>query len=82
MGSNVDGRLGLQDRSIHQTCSPCLVEALVPFKARDISCGWAHTLACTDQGQLFSWGLGEFGALGTGDTRTCWTPTEVSLPNK
>jgi alpha-tubulin suppressor-like RCC1 family protein len=30
----------------------------------NISCGGRHTLAVTEDGELFSWGLGRFGALG------------------
>ena len=29
-----------------------------------VSCGSRHTLAVTEDGEVFSWGLGHFGALG------------------
>lgn len=29
-----------------------------------ISCGAAHTVLCTDEGQAYSWGEGFYGALG------------------
>ena len=36
--------------------------------------------ALIDNGNLFAWGLGDYGALGTGEFRSCSTPTKVKLP--
>lgn len=33
-----------------------------------IDCGASHTVAVTDDGQVYTWGRGKFGALGHGDT--------------
>lgn len=38
--------------------------------------------ALMDNGILFAWGLGDYGALGTGEFRSCSTPTKVKLPTK
>lgn len=70
MGSNSEGRLGIGDKSVRLTSSPCLVERLGSYKAISLSCGWGHTVVVTEQGSAFSWGVGEFGALGTGNTET------------
>ena len=33
-----------------------------------VSCGWNHTLCLDENGGVWTWGCGEFGQLGTGDT--------------
>ena len=80
MGSNSEGRLGVGDKSLRSSSSPCLVEALTNFKSIRISCGWGHSAVVTDDGQLFTWGVGEFGALGNSTSENQWTPSRVVLP--
>ncbi|OMJ83974.1 hypothetical protein SteCoe_13307 [Stentor coeruleus] len=80
MGSNSDGRLGLGDRSLRQSSSPCLVEGLLNYRCIKISCGWGHTAVITEEGNVFSWGVGEFGALGSGGTENAWSPVKALLP--
>ena len=79
MGSNSEGRLGIGNRSIRQSASPCLVESLSGHTAEYVACGWGHT-AVVSQGAVFTWGVGEYGALGVGDVETQWLPVQVSLP--
>lgn len=43
-----------------------------------VSCGARHTIAVTEEGQVFSWGLGHFGVLGRSYTRFDHEP-EVAL---
>ena len=81
MGSNLDGRLGIGTKSITHSTSPCLVEELAKYKAKHVSSGWAHSVVLTDKGEGFAWGLGEYGALGTGSTETQWSPGAVLLPD-
>mmetsp|Transcript_32287 Transcript_32287/g.55841 ORF Transcript_32287/g.55841 Transcript_32287/m.55841 type:complete len:1231 (-) Transcript_32287:173-3865(-) len=80
MGSNAAGRLGIGDQNLTQCSSPCLVEGLTSYRCIDVSCGWGHTVAVTEDGSVFSWGVGDYGALGTGNTDTQWTPTQVRVP--
>lgn len=80
MGSNNDGRLGLGNKSIRQSSSPCLVEGLTSYKCIKLSCGWGHTAVITDDGSVFSWGVGEFGALGNGKGENAWSPIKCLLP--
>lgn len=80
MGSNSDGRLGLGDKSLRQSSSPCLVEGLLNYRSVKISCGWGHTGVITDEGSVFLWGVGEFGALGTGGAENSWLPVKALLP--
>lgn len=79
MGNNYDGRLGLGDRSISHSSSPRLVESLLSCIIEDISAGWGHTLACSREGDCFAWGLGEFGALGTGGSESQWAPVQLQF---
>ncbi len=46
-----------------------------------VACGFAHTLAVTKNGKLFSWGLGRYGALGLGDFNSKSVPTEITFFN-
>jgi X-linked retinitis pigmentosa GTPase regulator len=80
MGSNTDGRLGIGSRTIRNSASPCLVEDLSSCICSKVSCGWAHTAVITETGDVFVWGLGEFGALGTGSTESRYSPAQMSLP--
>ena len=79
--------------------TPKLVLPLLGIRIVDVQCGSSHTIAreasavenlgdgkirCVG-GRLFSWGKGEFGQLGHGDTRTQPLPKEIkkgSLSNK
>jgi len=37
-------------------------------QARRLACGWNHSAALSDTGQLFTWGKFDSGALGLGET--------------
>ena len=43
-----------------------------------IVCGYAHTLALSDEGELFSWGANSYGQLGTGNKANLVTPSRVT----
>jgi len=79
MGSNADGRLGIGDRSLALASTPCLVEGLASFRAVEIACGWGHTAAVLDNGKAFTWGVGDYGALGISECITQWKPVQVQL---
>ena len=42
-----------------------------------ISAGYRHSAAVTSDGQLFTWGEGDFGRLGHGDSQFRFVPTLV-----
>ncbi|EKX72652.1 Regulator of chromosome condensation RCC1 domain containing protein [Theileria equi strain WA] len=42
-----------------------------------VSCGANHTLITTSNGSLYSWGIGAFGVLGTGNINNNFTPSKV-----
>ncbi|XP_015429351.1 PREDICTED: LOW QUALITY PROTEIN: E3 ubiquitin-protein ligase HERC2 [Dufourea novaeangliae] len=74
-GEGEDGKLG------HGNClsldKPRLIEALKSKRIRDIACGSGHSAAITSSGELYTWGLGEYGRLGHGDTSTQLKPKLV-----
>ena len=80
MGSNSEGRLGLGDKSLRSSPSPCLVEGLISFRCVKVSCGWGHSAVTTEDGNIFTWGVGEFGALGTGSSENAWSPVKALIP--
>ncbi|RLN36612.1 hypothetical protein BBJ28_00003973 [Nothophytophthora sp. Chile5] len=49
-------------------------------RVRDLACGLGHTLALMESGELYAWGNGSNGRLGTGDTSDRSNPTKVALP--
>ncbi|XP_017695564.1 PREDICTED: E3 ubiquitin-protein ligase HERC2-like, partial [Lepidothrix coronata] len=55
---------------------PMLVTGLKGLKVIDVSCGSgdAQTLAVTENGQVWSWGDGDYGKLGRGGSDGCKTP--------
>jgi alpha-tubulin suppressor-like RCC1 family protein len=61
MGSNIDGQLGIGDRTIIQKTSPILIESMVIYKPLHVSCGGGHSAIVMDNGELFTWGLGHQG---------------------
>ena len=78
MGNNTYGKLGIHSKSVSKSSSPCLVEALVQYKAIKISCGKGHTAAIVDDGQLVTWGCGLDGQLGLGNLQNYSAPQLVS----
>lgn len=42
-----------------------------------IVCGYAHTLALTDEGSLYAWGANSYGQLGTGNKANLVSPSRV-----
>ncbi|KAI8508669.1 E3 ubiquitin-protein ligase herc2, partial [Branchiostoma belcheri] len=74
-GEGDDGKLGHFSR---MNCDkPRLIEALKSKRVRDIACGSSHSAAVTSNGELYTWGLGEYGRLGHGDNTTQLRPKQV-----
>lgn len=74
-GEGDDGKLGHFSRI---NCEkPRLIEALKSKRVRDIACGSSHSAAITSNGDLYTWGLGEYGRLGHGDNTTQLKPKQV-----
>ncbi|PHJ25322.1 regulator of chromosome condensation repeat-containing protein, partial [Cystoisospora suis] len=59
------------------TPKPSRVRFKDKCKIARISCGSDHTLALTDRGSLYAWGVGMYGNLGQGDTLDAYKPVKV-----
>ena len=77
-GWGSSGKLGLGDTN--DRLVPTLVGAEEVFggsQVRTIACGNVHTLAVTEAGELWAWGLGAQGRLGLNDEQDRLVPTRV-----
>lgn len=74
-GEGEDGKLGHGNRLTLE--KPKMIESLKQKKIRDIACGSAHSAAISSQGELYTWGLGEYGRLGHGDNNTLLKPKMI-----
>ena len=54
MGSNIDGRLGINNKNIKYRPSPCLVESIQNQEVNFISCGGGHSIIITVDGNAFT----------------------------
>ena len=77
-GRGQHGRLG--HGLVEDEPSPRLVEALVGSPVTLISCGEYHTLAASNNGSLFAFGLGLAGRLGLGHEEDQLEPVVVAGP--
>eukprot|EP01025_Chloroclados_australasicus_P025419 TRINITY_DN2539_c0_g1_i1.p2 TRINITY_DN2539_c0_g1~~TRINITY_DN2539_c0_g1_i1.p2 ORF type:complete len:402 (-),score=54.71 TRINITY_DN2539_c0_g1_i1:677-1882(-) len=69
------GNLGDGER--HDRWQPTQVQGLTGVKLQQISCGWRHNLALSQDGIMFVWGWNKYGQLGTGDNQD--RPTAVPV---
>ncbi len=74
-GGGEHGQLGHGNKE-NQT-RPTLVEYLAGTRLSQVTCGWSHTVALTDQGGVWSFGNGDHGKLGHGDTEKVFVPKVV-----
>lgn len=44
-----------------------------------VACGYAHTLALTDEGFVYAWGANAYGQLGTGNKSNQALPTLINM---
>jgi X-linked retinitis pigmentosa GTPase regulator len=79
MGSNKQGRLGINNATIKFVSRPVLIESLVDYQIVDLSCGASHSAAVSTSGAVFTWGSGSSGALGFSESDCAWQPSKVSL---
>uniref|UniRef100_A0A667YKS2 RCC1 and BTB domain containing protein 2 n=2 Tax=Myripristis murdjan TaxID=586833 RepID=A0A667YKS2_9TELE len=77
-GYNCNGQLGLGNNGNQQT--PCRIAALqgVNIVQVRVACGYAHTLALTDEGFVYAWGANSYGQLGTGNKSNQALPTLIN----
>uniref|UniRef100_A0A8D3BQR0 RCC1 and BTB domain containing protein 2 n=1 Tax=Scophthalmus maximus TaxID=52904 RepID=A0A8D3BQR0_SCOMX len=75
-GYNCNGQLGLGNNGNQQT--PCRIAALQGVNIVQVACGYAHTLALTDEGFVYAWGANSYGQLGTGNKSNQALPTQIN----
>lgn len=78
-GSWLKGGGQLGHNSTKSFSTPTLVESFAKYgaKASAVSCGSQHTLILTDDGEVLSCGVGEYGRLGTGSTTDSLIPQSL-----
>lgn len=76
-GGGEHGQLGHGDK-VNKTV-PTLVRSLVDKLVVQVTCGWSHTVALTDTGEVFTWGNGDHGKLGHNDTNKVTVPKMVEV---
>ncbi|XP_063224238.1 RCC1 and BTB domain-containing protein 1-like isoform X3 [Bacillus rossius redtenbacheri] len=75
-GYNGNGQLGIGN-NVNQL-NPCRVSGLQDKVVVKAACGYAHTLALTDAGELFAWGANSYGQLGTGNKSNVSSPVRIA----
>lgn len=88
-GQNFSRQLGLYTKKKSEMPENCVIEEMVmtprvlPFSIKHsvakVACGAQFTLAVTKTGNLWSWGAGESGQLGTGRCKTKEVPSECVI---
>ncbi|KAI4385471.1 hypothetical protein MLD38_003493 [Melastoma candidum] len=76
-GKSKRGQLGL-GKDVIEALLPSRVEALSNEKIIQVSFGWGHALARTEDGKLFGWGYFADGRIGTIDGKAECSPLEKS----
>ncbi|KAG9491407.1 hypothetical protein GDO78_000091 [Eleutherodactylus coqui] len=76
-GYNGNGQLGLGSSGNQPT--PCRIATLQGIRVEQVVCGYAHTLALTDEGVMYAWGANSYGQLGTGNKSNQAYPVQVCV---
>jgi alpha-tubulin suppressor-like RCC1 family protein len=59
----------------------CVSKSITKDRFVDVACGFGHSLALTDTGRVYAWGINMKGQLGLGDIKPRYQPTEMELAN-
>ena len=57
--------------------TPTIIDGLVTCQVVQLSCGELHAMGVTSEGEVFGWGVGKDGRLGTGTETNCLVPKEI-----
>lgn len=76
-GNGDDGRLG--HGNIETYLEPTLISSLNDIPVRVIACGGSHSGVTAINGDVYLWGSGQHGQLGTGMLRSRRVPTKIRL---
>ena len=70
---------GLGNKTNEDVEEPRQVQEFVKKPLKQICAGQFHSIVLTQENELYTWGYGIYGRLGTGKTDTKGTPTRISL---
>ena len=76
-GSDYSGCIGCDGELGDNVLTPYKVESLIGKRVKKIASGDSHVVALTDEGEVYTWGCGEFGRLGFGHEDDCSVPQRV-----
>jgi len=79
-GDNKSSQVGNGDSIT--VLSPFLVSRFITTKVTRVACGSYHTLAVTENGEVYSWGFNNYGQIGCGSTASQGSPRKISFPVK
>jgi alpha-tubulin suppressor-like RCC1 family protein len=65
-GLNLDGRLGVGAKPDLKCNSSSPFKVKLSAPAAKVKCGFSHTCVQLNNEEMYAWGLGDYGALGTG----------------
>ena len=74
-GNTQSGQLGVGYTTNKTIDVPMKIDLQVQLVK--ITCGAGHSVALSENGRLYSWGLNVLGQLGQGDTEPRWSPTLI-----
>ena len=73
-GENHVGQLGLGNTTYYN--KPQKITGITE-KVTDVKSGYYHSIALTQNGEVYTWGYNYYGQCGTGDTQNVLTPVKV-----
>lgn len=80
-GRNIYGQLGIGDQGVSSLNRPAKVAQPEGVRFIQISSVSETAGAVTDQGEVYTWGLGERGVLGNGTESNSYAPININLTN-
>ena len=77
-GHNGVGQLGIGNCT--SQAEPQKVATFAKIVIEKVVCGYMHTLALSDEGDLYVWGANSYGQLGLNTDSNVWIPTKLQVP--
>lgn len=81
-GLNLDGRLGIGAKPDVRCSAASPFKVKLPASAVKVKCGFSHSCVQLSNDELYAWGLGDYGALGTGEFKSRGSPGKVLVKGK
>ena len=76
LNGNGDGQLGLGHKDVKLSQEPQIIAYFQKnqIKIKSLACGWRHSLAVDEKGNVYSWGGNRYGQCGDGTQKSILTP--------